>query len=319
MLPETEREIVVLDDDFGFFRYEHAVMNPDTGRADRYFPCLDHKNGCQICKQLDKNYPYYAMYASVIDLEGYESKSQGWVEWSRKMFLVKSGMQQRWFREVDRLKRDSPDAPLRGAVFRLFRDGTSDPKTGSDIEFIEYMDEDELKTYEREYEDRDRKVQVEDCSVPFDYMAIYPELTEQDIGSALNLRPSEPVAGSRRSQSQEPDYDDGAEAYEDEDPEYEEDGDLDEQWNEDEAYEGEEEAEGEEEEPPFDVDDPVDDEPKGRSRRTAGKPRTRSTAAEENDESGRRATSGSRRSAGGAARPRAKAAPRGNARNTRRR
>ena len=73
MAPDSEREVVVLDEKIDFFRYEHALMNPDTGRNDLYVECVEPEDGCQVCEEKEDR-PYFAMYLSVIDLEEYTIK-----------------------------------------------------------------------------------------------------------------------------------------------------------------------------------------------------------------------------------------------------
>jgi len=195
------------------------------------------------------------MYMSVIDLEPYIIKSgprEGEeIPWSRKLFMVKSGMQRDWFRAEDSLKREDEHRPMRGAIFRIFRDDDKKPRTGNSIEFVEYMDEEELSEYVREWEDRDRKLNTEDCSVPFDYDEIMPDWDEKEIAERLNLK-HKPRPGSREEAEQE--MDDGDDPY------------------------GEDDLDGYEDDIPFDPDEPEDfeeepdepeepEEPRGRGRR----------------------------------------------------
>lgn len=193
MRPNTEREIIVLDDQITFFRYEHALEDPASGRKERFVPCTNTPD-CPVDREFNDN-AYYAMYLSVIDLEGYESQTQGWVPFSRKLYVVKSGMQNKWFRLLDQ------NGTLRGAQVRLFREDQQKAKTGNDFELVGFVDEDELATYQREWVNREQQVQVEDCSVPYDYFALMPELSAQEIAQQLHLR-HEPLPGSVEEQRQ---------------------------------------------------------------------------------------------------------------------
>ena len=240
---DEPREVLVLDDQIGFFRYEHAIPNPENNNIpDKFLPCNDHQDGCQICNNTESN-PYYCMYLTVIDLEPYTIQSgqrKGEViPWSRKLFTVKSGMQREWFREEDRLKRDDPDRPLRGAIFKIYRDDKQKPRTGNSIEFVEYVDEDFIDQYVREYETREG-MKTEDCRVPYEYEKIMPEMSDEQIAEAMNMDYS-PRPGSRQEADQ---YDDGNGGYDDDDN-YQSDDSIQGQWNDD----------GDGGEVPFDTDD----------------------------------------------------------------
>jgi hypothetical protein len=221
---EEGREVLVLDDQINFFRYEHALSSPENPNIqDRFLPCNEHQNGCPtICKNMDSN-PYYCMYLTVIDLEPYTikngQKAGDVIPWSRKLFTVKSGMQRAWFREQDRLEKERPEAPMRGAIFKLFRDDKMKPRTGNELEFVEFVDEDFISQYTRKWSDREGKENVEDCTIPYDYLSIMPEMSDQEIGGVLNIK-VEPVAGSAADSAK---YDNGDD---DDDDGYEADGSL---------------------------------------------------------------------------------------------
>lgn len=238
MPPGTERKIIVLDDqpeDF-FYRYEHAVFNPDTNRNDIYLDCADDSGTCPVCANTDSK-PYYALYLTVIDLEPYTNKNGEEIEWSRKLFVVKSGMQRPWVREAER------EGGLRGKVYRIFRDAQTDPVTGHQIELDldeEPYTEEQLAEFVREYTDREGKVHVEDCSQPFDYDAIMPEMSIEELAAAVGGAPATP--GSRAAEDEA--FDDDAPW---DDAEEEIDASADEEWDEEDEEDEEEEYEESEE------------------------------------------------------------------------
>lgn len=196
MPPNSERKVLVLDEQPDFFRYEHAMMNRDSGRNDLYTDCIDEFDTCPVCENSDSR-PYYAMYLTVIDLEPYTNKQGEEVEWSRKLFVVKSGMQRAWTREYER------NGSLRGKIFTIFRDGDKDPVTGNQIEEDleeEPYTEDEMAEFERSWTDRENRTHTEDCSVCFDYEEIMPEMTSDEL---LRISGGNPAPGSRQAEEEE--------------------------------------------------------------------------------------------------------------------
>lgn len=272
---ESEREVVILDDEPSFFRYEHNLKGRD-GKFGHIFECIKEDLECPICEATGDN-SAYVMYLTVLDLKPYETRSGQEIPFSRKLFPVKSGQQKKFLRRFDK------DGTLRGAVFELSRDGDKAPVIGNDIEFVEFMDEDELLEYEREYT-KDGKREVEACHEPFDYDELFPEKTREELleeyeaefgrssvsrsvpGSA-EANDEEEMQPRRRRRSRDEDDD------EDEKPTrrrrsraQQEEEDEDPPWNEEEG-----DDEGEEEEKPR------------RSRRAARKPSRRPKA---NDDQG---------------------------------
>lgn len=164
MPQNSERQVIVLDAEPDFYRYEHALDNPDSNRRDLFTDCIDDSDNCPICENTDSR-SYYALYMTVIDLEPYTDRQGNEVEWSRKLFVVKSGMQRTWVREYERL------GSLRGRVFTLYRDGDKDPVVGNQIAEADEdpYTENELSEFVREWTDRENKTHTEDCSQPFDY------------------------------------------------------------------------------------------------------------------------------------------------------
>lgn len=214
MPPNSEREIILLDQHIEFYRYEHALFNQQTGRNDLFVPCVNQQDGCAVCHNGDN--AYYAMFLSVIDTEGYENNRHEWVEWSRKMFVIKSGMQNKWIRLEDR--HAEGDAGLYGARIRVIRDGDKDPRSGNDIEFMDFEADDVMDSYVREYQDRDNNWKDEDCRNAYDYVALMPEITEEEAAEQAGVdiaprtgtrtgRPSResnrgPTPGSRAEEEQ---------------------------------------------------------------------------------------------------------------------
>lgn len=187
------RQVVVVDDAPDFFQYEHNLKNPKTGFWDIFTGCVSEYDNCPVCESSGKD-AYYAMYLTVIDLTPYKSKSGDQVDFSRKLMVVKPAQQKKFTRFFER------EGTLRGAIFDMTRDGDKDSSIGNDIEFVEFMPEDELATYTREWMDREKKRHVEDCTVPFDYEKLFPEPTVDALRAIVGGRPA---PGSREQEQEE--------------------------------------------------------------------------------------------------------------------
>lgn len=183
-----QREVVICDEAPDFFMYEHNLKDKKTNRWNIHCGCVKEHDNCPACEEVGDS--SYNMYLTVIDFKEFEDSRGNTHEFSRKLFVVKSGQQKKFLRKFEK------EGTLRGAVFTLSRDTKKDPVIGNDIEFEELMDEEELLTYEREYQDKDGKTHVEKCHEPFDYEELFPE---PDVDDILALVGGEPSPGSRAS------------------------------------------------------------------------------------------------------------------------
>lgn len=174
------RQIVIIDDAPNFYRYEHALQTPGSNRFDNFLPCINDHANCPACSVSEKP-SYFAMYLSVIDLTPYENRDGDEVPWSKKMLVVKPSQQKKIARLYER------EGTLRGMILDMTRDGQKDAAIGNDIEFVEWMEEEELATYYSEYEDKDGKTQAIDCLEPFNYEEIYPDLTEDQLATIAGV------------------------------------------------------------------------------------------------------------------------------------
>lgn len=184
-------QFVVLDDEPDFYRFEHNLKNPQSGIWDIYTGCVKETDNCPVCDTTGRE-SYYALYLSVLDFTEFETRDGQVHTFSRKLLVVKPAQQKKFLRAYAKAEKDG--LTLRGAIFEVTRDGDKDSAIGNDIEFIEYMDEDELTSYVREWTDKDGKKQVEDCSVPFVYEDLFDE---PDVESLRALVGAPPPPGSR--------------------------------------------------------------------------------------------------------------------------
>ena len=189
MYPGESREIVILDEEPDFFRYEHNVKDPASGKYKLFTGCVREWDDCPVCDAYGE--PYYALYLSVLDLSPYENKRGETIEWTRKLMCVKPSQQKKFMRKFEK------EGTLRGAIFEMNRDGDKDAAIGNDIELLEFMEEDELAEYVREWTDRDGKTHVEDCSVPFEYEKVFEEPTAEELAATIGVR-HQAAPGSRR-------------------------------------------------------------------------------------------------------------------------
>lgn len=180
--PGETGEFVILDDAPDFYRFEHAGKNPATGFFDLLTGCCAEYDNCPNCGS--GNDPYYALFMSVIDLIPYTNKSNVTTQFARKLLVVKPAQQKKFMRAYDRAMKMY--GTMRGVVFQVARDGQMDSAIGNDIEMTdEVIEEDDLQTYVRTWKDREGKSHTENCFEVFDYDALFPPATAEDIALAI--------------------------------------------------------------------------------------------------------------------------------------
>lgn len=186
------REAVILDDKPDFFQYEHNLKDSD-GRWSIFTGCVKDWDNCPVCESAGRE-SYYAMYLSVLDLTPFETRNGDTVEFSRKLLVVKPAQHKKFMRFYEK------EGTLRGAIFEFTRDGDKDSSIGNDIEFVEFMDEDELVEHVREWKDKDGKTQTEDCSEPYDYEQLFEEPDTEHLRAVVG---GKPAPGSRAEERNE--------------------------------------------------------------------------------------------------------------------
>jgi len=219
MKPGETKEIVILDEKPDFFMYEHTIKDPRTGKWGLNLPCIKEYDNCPVCEQVKES--IYTMFLSVLDLTGFEDRKGNWHDFSRKLLCVKPSQQKKYIRRFHK------DGTLRGAIFEVTRDGDMDANIGNDIEFIEFMDEDELiNDYISEWTDRDNKHHVENHGEVIDYESLFEEPTPESLRAIVG---GEAPAGSGGRRKQEEDLDKSEDGWEDDDNK------ADDEWSEDEG------------------------------------------------------------------------------------
>lgn len=174
------RSIIIVDDAPDFWRFEHAIQNPRSKKWDTFLPCIDAEANCPACENTDRP-AYFAMYLTVIDLTPYETKDGETVEFSKKLLVIKPMQQKKITRLYERHK------TLRGMYLECTRDSKTDAAIG-DMEFVEFVDEEELATYQSVYIDKEKKTHEIDCSAPYDYEALFPDVTEKQLRAMVGGR-----------------------------------------------------------------------------------------------------------------------------------
>ncbi len=172
------KEIVVIDDAPSFARWEHCQKDPRTGRYDVYLPCIDENANCPVCAKAADRPAYFAMYLTVIDLTPYENRDGEEVPFSKKLLVVKPMQQKKILRFYEKHK------SLRGMVLEMTRDSKKDAGIG-DPAFVEFIEEDDLLTYETSYVDKDGKEHDVICHEVFDYEALFPPKTEDELSALV--------------------------------------------------------------------------------------------------------------------------------------
>lgn len=192
--PDSTTQFIVVDDAPDFFRFEHNLKNPQTGKWDIFTGCVNEWDNCPVCEASGSKEPYYAMYLTVIDLTPFETKDGTTHEFSRKLLVVKPAQQKKFHRMYNKFAADG--LSLRGALFEVTRDTEKDSAIGNEIEYLEHVSEDELGEYVREWTDRDKKRHTEDCSEPYDYEKLFEAPDTEKLRAIVGGRPT---AGSRQA------------------------------------------------------------------------------------------------------------------------
>ena len=176
MKPGEQRELLIIDERMNYFRYEHSLKNPATGRFDLYTPCINEHANCPVCKA-DSKPSYFAAYLTVIDLTPYENKDGEEIPWSKRLLVIKQAQQKKFMRIQER------EGGLRGVIVMAVRDRDTDANIGNDFDVVEILDEDALLEYETVYEDKDGKKHDILGHEPFDYDEVFPEWTEKQLAT----------------------------------------------------------------------------------------------------------------------------------------
>lgn len=190
-------EFVVLDDEPDFHRFEHNLQDPKTGKWNIHTGCVKEWDNCPVCDSAGRE-SYYALFLTVIDFTAFQTSDGKTHEFSRKLLVVKPAQQKKFYRAFAKAEADG--RTLRGMVFETTRDGEKDASIGNDIEFVEYMEEADLETYERSWKDKDNKKHTENCSEVYDYDELFPE---PDADALRAIVGGEPTPGSRRHEERE--------------------------------------------------------------------------------------------------------------------
>lgn len=180
------KEAIIVDDKPNFFMWEHSARNPRTGKFDIRTGCIKEYETCPACEKWGES--AWVMYLTIIDLTEYKDRKGVTHEFSRKLLVVKTSQQKKFIRRYEK------DGTLRGALFSFTRDSENSAAIGNDIEFIEFVDEEELEGYVTVRKGDDGKRIEEKCYESYDYTAIVEEPTAESL---LKLTGGEPTPGSR--------------------------------------------------------------------------------------------------------------------------
>lgn len=192
MPPQSERDIIVLDEEPWAFRYEHALMNHETNKRDFYTVCLADTEDCPACHVDDKE-GTYVMYLSVLDLEPWTTRAGVLVEYSRRLYVVKARQQNVFKRKYDAMVQEGKKG-LRGLRVKLYRDDDRSPVIGNDFEWGKRVSEARLAEYINEYDDRKGNHHVENLGEVLDYDRLFPPMNRKQLAQLVGY--NQPVPGS---------------------------------------------------------------------------------------------------------------------------
>lgn len=184
------RQVIVCDDKPDFFMYEHALKDSEGRWGRVHTGCIKEDQNCPVCQSSGKE-SYYAMMLTVVDLTPFETRDGDTVEFSRKLLVVKPAQQKKFLRFFNK------EGSLRGALFDMTRDGDKDSSIGNDIEFVEFVPEEEMATYVRSWKDKDGKKHTEACHEPFVYEDLFEEPTYEKLAAIVG---ASPMPGSRAAE-----------------------------------------------------------------------------------------------------------------------
>lgn len=193
------RQVIICDDKPDFFMYEHSLKDAEGNWGKLFTGCVKEFDNCPVCESTGKE-SYYAMVLTVVDLTEFTLRDGTKVEFSRKLLIVKPAQQKKFLRFYQK------EGTLRGALFDMTRDGDKDPQIGNDIEFVEFVSEDEMESYVRTWRDKDGKKHTEICGEPYEYEDLFEEPTTEKLRAIVGGRPTpgsraheEDAVGGRRS------------------------------------------------------------------------------------------------------------------------
>lgn len=151
IVPGDTAELIILDDQPTFYRYEHH-----RGKKTRhvYVPCNNHVADCPLCAAGSPS--HFVQFLSVIDLRSFTSRKSPDVEvsFSKKLLVVKDTQQGKIVRLAEQY------GTLRGMRVKATRSG---PTALTEIEFVSNTDRVEA------YEYGENAV---DCN-PYDYEVMF--------------------------------------------------------------------------------------------------------------------------------------------------
>jgi len=187
------RSIIICDDKPDFFLYEHSLKDAEGNWGKLFTGCTKAFDNCPVCESTGKE-SYYAMILTCIDLTPFNLRDGTEIEFSRKLLVVKPAQQKKFLRFFNK------EGTLRGALFEMTRDGDKDSSIGNDIEFVEFVDEDEMASYTRSWKDKEGKKHTENCDEPYEYEHLFEEPTTEKLRAIVG---GTPAPGSRAHEDRE--------------------------------------------------------------------------------------------------------------------
>ncbi len=171
------KQIVIVDERPSFSRHEHCLQDKRSNKWNVFVPCVDENCNCPVCKVSERP-SYFAMYLTIIDLSPYINSNDEEVEFSKKLLVVKPMQQKKIMKYWER------HGTLRGMILEMSRDSKKDAGIG-DPEFVEFMGEEELETYVSYYVDQENVEHETLCFEPYDYEALFPPMTEDQLATLV--------------------------------------------------------------------------------------------------------------------------------------
>lgn len=179
MKPDSEAEVIILDNSLDFGFYEHNLIDPQTGKWGNTECCVQETEVCPLCEAGSN--PYMVLFLTVIDTKEYVTKKGQKIPFTKKLFPVKVGNTMNTIQKIAKQFKG-----LRGIKLSLSRSGKQNsPSVGDTILPIEKISEDELKELYNTKEIKSNEGKLLYPAgyylVPFKYMELFKPLSAAEL------------------------------------------------------------------------------------------------------------------------------------------
>ena len=174
--PGENAKLIVLDEKFGFFIYEHNLKL--NGRWGNFYTCRHDFSECPICESGDK--PGYVAMMTVIDTRPYTTKDGRTIRGSKRLLACKQAVINKLAR-----RREENDGSLQYCVVQFARDSEKECATGEDIQVSKRLTAAEVLKFRAAGSD----MSDEDWLKPFDYIKLFEPKSIDEMRRVVGQAP----------------------------------------------------------------------------------------------------------------------------------